>query len=219
MAVWVTNKRKLAMFVEHSLFPKWHVRYLTEWHWLKVTACGDLIHNMDSVHKKPYEVVVIGQYIGNREDVESKKAMTGTIEHHTIHVHDIVYPPSKKVCLDENPMVSVEPVRSLNEGSNSRGETIKDDSEQTNTTFSIIPTHHVPMKKKCTCSDCGDGKFSHKSNEQITPLCSSMELSVDSKDACANSVEKNTCECTVHTLPADLSQPFTFMCVASQTHS
>jgi hypothetical protein len=36
VAVWVTNKRKLATFVRHSLFPKWHVHYLTEWHWLKV---------------------------------------------------------------------------------------------------------------------------------------------------------------------------------------
>ena len=39
VAVWVTNKRKLASFVRHSLFPKWHVQYLTEWHWLKVYMC------------------------------------------------------------------------------------------------------------------------------------------------------------------------------------
>lgn len=36
VAVWVTNKRKFAVFVRDALFPKWHVHYLTEWHWLKV---------------------------------------------------------------------------------------------------------------------------------------------------------------------------------------
>ena len=43
VAVWVTNKRKLAMFVEHTLFPKWHVHYLTEWHWLKVLCASILL--------------------------------------------------------------------------------------------------------------------------------------------------------------------------------
>jgi N6-adenosine-specific RNA methylase IME4 len=63
VAIWVTNKRKFATFIYQTLFPQWDVRYLTEWHWLKVTTGGDLIHEMDSVHKKPYEVVVIGQYM------------------------------------------------------------------------------------------------------------------------------------------------------------
>lgn len=177
---------------------------------------------MDSVHKKPYEIVVIGEYIGDRKDVESEVSITGTVVHHNIHecVHDSP-PPSKKVCLDENPMVSVEPVTSVNKCSNSRGTEDDPDSEQTNTTFCNIPTHCVSMKSTSTYSGYGPGILCHKSidsTQQITPLCSSMELG-DSKQACANSARKDACECTVHTPSADLSQPFIFMCVASQTHS
>lgn len=36
VAVWVTNKRKLAIFIRQILFPKWNVHHMAEWHWLKV---------------------------------------------------------------------------------------------------------------------------------------------------------------------------------------
>ena len=36
VAVWVTNKRKLTMFIRQKLFPKWNICYQAEWHWLKV---------------------------------------------------------------------------------------------------------------------------------------------------------------------------------------
>ena len=38
VAIWVTNKRKYARFIQRTLFPKWGVTYLAEWHWLKVHA-------------------------------------------------------------------------------------------------------------------------------------------------------------------------------------
>ena len=31
---------------------------------LQVTTHGDLVHDMDSPHKKPYEMIIIGQYVG-----------------------------------------------------------------------------------------------------------------------------------------------------------
>jgi len=36
VVVWVTNKRKLAHFVQEVLFPSWQVVCIGEWHWIKV---------------------------------------------------------------------------------------------------------------------------------------------------------------------------------------
>ena len=36
VAVWVTNKRGVAWFVEHRLFPAWGVEMVGEWTWVKV---------------------------------------------------------------------------------------------------------------------------------------------------------------------------------------
>lgn len=35
--VWVTNKQRQQNFVREHLFPKWNIKYLTKWYWLKVT--------------------------------------------------------------------------------------------------------------------------------------------------------------------------------------
>jgi N6-adenosine-specific RNA methylase IME4 len=84
VAVWVTNKRKLTMFIRQKLFPKWNICYQAEWHWLKFTTGGDLIHEMDSVHKKPYEVVVIGRYMETSSDSSDST------------------PPPKRICLESS---------------------------------------------------------------------------------------------------------------------
>ena len=35
-----------------------------QWSPPQVTTHGDLVHDMDSLHKKPYEMIIIGQYVG-----------------------------------------------------------------------------------------------------------------------------------------------------------
>ncbi|KAL4566324.1 hypothetical protein LXL04_030438 [Taraxacum kok-saghyz] len=60
VALWVTNKEKLRLFVEKELFPKWGVKYLATHYWLKVKSDGSLIGELDLFHHRPYECLVIG---------------------------------------------------------------------------------------------------------------------------------------------------------------
>jgi len=61
--VWVTNKRKWSNLLTKKLgvFEKWNCSVIGEWYWLKVTTNGDWVVDIDSVHRKPYEPLIIGQ--------------------------------------------------------------------------------------------------------------------------------------------------------------
>eukprot|EP00731_Ephydatia_muelleri_P018463 Em0011g503a len=73
IVVWVTNKTKLRDFVHDTLFPSWNVATVGEWHWIKVTTEGELVFDIDSLHKKPYEVLIIGEYrVGALSCVENE---------------------------------------------------------------------------------------------------------------------------------------------------
>ncbi|TPX61111.1 hypothetical protein PhCBS80983_g01380 [Powellomyces hirtus] len=61
VAVWVTNKLKFHKFVREKLFPAWGVQWVGEWYWIKVTTKGEWVIDPDSVHRKPYEVLIIGR--------------------------------------------------------------------------------------------------------------------------------------------------------------
>ncbi|MEE6464353.1 hypothetical protein FKM82_006235 [Ascaphus truei] len=58
---WVTNRQKHLHFVKEELYPHWSVKPLAEWHWVKITRSGEFIFPLDSAHKKPYEILVLGQ--------------------------------------------------------------------------------------------------------------------------------------------------------------
>ncbi|XP_006416515.2 methyltransferase-like protein 2 isoform X2 [Eutrema salsugineum] len=60
VALWVTNREKLLNFVEKELFPAWGIKYVATMYWLKVRPDGTLICDMDLVHHKPYEYVLLG---------------------------------------------------------------------------------------------------------------------------------------------------------------
>ncbi|XP_062612311.1 N(6)-adenine-specific methyltransferase METTL4-like [Saccostrea cucullata] len=62
VVVWVTNRMKHLEFVKETLFPKWSVTHVAEWHWLKVTKYGEMIYDINSDHKKPYEIILLGRY-------------------------------------------------------------------------------------------------------------------------------------------------------------
>ena len=64
VVIWVTNKVKFSDFVRDKLFPQWSVELAGEWHWIKVTTCGEFVFNLDSPHKKPYELLLVGRYHG-----------------------------------------------------------------------------------------------------------------------------------------------------------
>lgn len=66
--VWVTNKPSYKSYLLKELFPKWNCEYVTTWYWVKVANNLDLVTPMESIHRLPYEQLVIG-YRGKIEDV------------------------------------------------------------------------------------------------------------------------------------------------------
>ncbi|KAJ0257376.1 Methyltransferase-like protein 2 [Hirschfeldia incana] len=60
VALWVTNREKLLNFVEKELFPAWGVKYVATMYWLKVKPDGTMISDVDLVHHKPYEYLLLG---------------------------------------------------------------------------------------------------------------------------------------------------------------
>ncbi|XP_073693394.1 N(6)-adenine-specific methyltransferase METTL4 [Garra rufa] len=62
LVTWVTNRAKHLRFVKEELYPYWEVEVLAEWLWVKVTRSGEFVFPLDSPHKKPYEVLVLGRY-------------------------------------------------------------------------------------------------------------------------------------------------------------
>ncbi|XP_051756988.1 N(6)-adenine-specific methyltransferase METTL4 [Ctenopharyngodon idella] len=62
VVTWVTNRAKHLRFVKEELYPYWAVEVLAEWLWVKVTRTGEFVFPLDSQHKKPYEVLVLGKY-------------------------------------------------------------------------------------------------------------------------------------------------------------
>eukprot|EP01134_Creolimax_fragrantissima_P005859 CFRG5859T1 len=61
VAVWVTNKIAYQDYVRDVLFPSWGLYLVSTWYWLKITSKGSLVVDMESEHKKPYEVILIGR--------------------------------------------------------------------------------------------------------------------------------------------------------------
>ncbi|XP_047649800.1 N(6)-adenine-specific methyltransferase METTL4 isoform X4 [Phacochoerus africanus] len=61
VVTWVTNRQKHLRFVKEELYPSWSVEIVAEWHWVKITSSGEFVFPIDSPHKKPYEVLVLGR--------------------------------------------------------------------------------------------------------------------------------------------------------------
>ncbi|XP_025926349.1 methyltransferase-like protein 4 isoform X1 [Apteryx rowi] len=68
VVTWVTNRQKHLRFVKDELYPHWSVKTLAEWHWVKITRSGEFVLPLDSSHKKPYEVLVLGRVQGSVEE-------------------------------------------------------------------------------------------------------------------------------------------------------
>ncbi|KAI9098641.1 MT-A70-domain-containing protein [Phlyctochytrium arcticum] len=64
VAVWVTNKSRYQHFVKQKLFPGWGLQLVAEWTWVKVTTRGQLVLDLRSQHRKPFEILYIGRVEG-----------------------------------------------------------------------------------------------------------------------------------------------------------
>ncbi|XP_043923635.1 N(6)-adenine-specific methyltransferase METTL4 isoform X2 [Protopterus annectens] len=75
VATWVTNRQKHLRFVKEELYPHWAIDLVAEWYWVKITRSFEFVYPLDSPHKKPYEILILGKvkssaYCQNREETE-----------------------------------------------------------------------------------------------------------------------------------------------------
>lgn len=63
VAIWITNKPAIRELVlgQDGLFDSWGVKLEEEWLWLKTTVSGEPVTPIDSVWRKPYEVLLLGR--------------------------------------------------------------------------------------------------------------------------------------------------------------
>lgn len=71
VAVWVTNSHSATELLtgKDGLFSRWGLELAAEWIWLKVTASGEPMVDVESTWRKPWERLLIARRRGN----ESKK--------------------------------------------------------------------------------------------------------------------------------------------------
>jgi len=81
VVVWVTNKRKLAHFVQEVLFPSWQVVCIGEWHWIKVKRWRCVVRDRVPVASVFCKTENIKNVIGYRD---SRTAEAGRIQQFTI---------------------------------------------------------------------------------------------------------------------------------------
>ncbi|NXT42719.1 METL4 protein, partial [Pelecanoides urinatrix] len=86
VVMWVTNRQKHLRFVKDELYPHWSVKTLAEWHWVKITRAGEFVLPLDSLHKKPYEVLVLGRVQGDVKEALRKSEDVLPIPEHKLIV-------------------------------------------------------------------------------------------------------------------------------------
>lgn len=85
VALWVTNKQKVHRFVKDELFSANEIQYISEWHWIKITNSGQPVVDFTSLHKRPYETMIIGRYRGGEDIAIPTSVLISTPC--TIHSH------------------------------------------------------------------------------------------------------------------------------------
>ena len=86
VACWITNKAS----VRHAAldaFQAWKVDVVEEWAWLKVTAKGEPVTQIDGLWRKPYEILLVGrkrdQSVENIRDDVSRRVIVGVPDIHS----------------------------------------------------------------------------------------------------------------------------------------
>ncbi|XP_072307103.1 N(6)-adenine-specific methyltransferase METTL4 [Eucyclogobius newberryi] len=86
VVTWVTNRPSHLRFVRDDLYPHWGVEVVAEWLWVKVTTSGQFVFPLDSEHKKPYEVLVLGRFSSTVNGTEGCWSESVSIEDHRLIV-------------------------------------------------------------------------------------------------------------------------------------
>lgn len=72
LAIWVTNKPAFTELLTSAqgIFREWGVELVDTWTWLKITANGEPIFNLESQWRKPWERLLIARRIGSRQRLQ-----------------------------------------------------------------------------------------------------------------------------------------------------
>jgi N6-adenosine-specific RNA methylase IME4 len=67
VGIWITNKEALREHVlgPGGLFETWNVGLIEEWVWIKTTIQGEPMFDMDTLLRKPYEILLLGRAAPN----------------------------------------------------------------------------------------------------------------------------------------------------------
>ncbi|XP_037311852.2 N(6)-adenine-specific methyltransferase METTL4 [Pungitius pungitius] len=99
VVTWVTNRPSHLRFVRDELYPHWGLEVVAEWFWVKVTTSGEFVFPLDSNHKKPYEVLVLGRYRCDAESSAPTSAVPVEDQRLIVSVPSALH--SQKPCLSE----------------------------------------------------------------------------------------------------------------------
>ena len=66
VACWITNS-SVSQEAAMQAFEAWDVQLVEEWYWLKVTRDGQPVTDIHGVWRKPYETLLVGRKIAQRE--------------------------------------------------------------------------------------------------------------------------------------------------------
>ncbi|KAK4941214.1 hypothetical protein LTR28_008956 [Elasticomyces elasticus] len=104
VGIWITNKSAVRELVlgTRGLFETWGVELAEEWLWLKVTVHGEPVASIESLWRKPYEVLLLGRRrstVYNPDVSNAEENQEGVIKRRVIvGVPDL---HSRKPCLKE----------------------------------------------------------------------------------------------------------------------
>ncbi|KAF2461173.1 MT-A70-domain-containing protein [Lineolata rhizophorae] len=76
VAVWITNSyhSRQAVVGKYGLFEKWHVEFVEEWVWVKVTTSGEPVCPADGKYRLPWEVCLMGRRMKEPKTIDEINA-------------------------------------------------------------------------------------------------------------------------------------------------
>lgn len=85
VGVWITNKEAFRemLLQPGGLFDEWGIGLVEEWIWLKTTATGEPTCALDSVWRKPYEILLVGKKGMQHSEEVKRKVLIGVPDLHS----------------------------------------------------------------------------------------------------------------------------------------
>ena len=67
VCIWITNSKRIENFVLDNFCKKYNFRLIQTIYWMKITAKNEPVSPIDSMHKKPFEKLLVLEHITEKE--------------------------------------------------------------------------------------------------------------------------------------------------------